>query len=168
MNWYVIRVTSGKEKKIKELIENELVKNNNQCVISTLLIPTEKVIQMRKGKKINVEKNFFPGYLFVECDSISDVEANVKHVNGVSSVLKKALSQLEIDRILLRESKKDIEDKLILNQKVKIIEPLKIKTQAINSASEVANMILRIDDVIASQSKSSRMPRGMPPGMEEY
>jgi transcriptional antiterminator NusG len=122
MNWYVIRVTSGKEKKTKELIESELIKNNNQSVISTILIPTEKVIQMRKGKKINVEKNFFPGYLFVECDSISDVEANVKHVIGVSSILKKALTQPEIDRILLRESKKDIEDKLMVNQKVKIID----------------------------------------------
>lgn len=122
MNWYVIRVTSGKEKKTKELIESELAKTNNQSVISTILIPTEKVIQMRKGKKINVEKNFFPGYLFVECDSISDVESNVKHVNGVSSILKKALTQPEIDRILLRESKKDIEDKLIVNQKVKIID----------------------------------------------
>jgi thermosome len=50
----------------------------------------------------------------------------------------------------------------------KIIEPCKIKTQAINSASEVAIMILRIDDVIASEGKSggNMMPRGMPPGME--
>ena len=49
----------------------------------------------------------------------------------------------------------------------KIIEPLKIKTQAINSATDVSVMILRIDDVIASSGKSS-MPRGMPHGMDEY
>lgn len=49
----------------------------------------------------------------------------------------------------------------------KIIEPLKIKTQAINSATDVATMILRIDDVIASSGKSSSMPRGMP-RMDEY
>jgi thermosome len=50
----------------------------------------------------------------------------------------------------------------------KIIEPLKIKTQAINSATEVATMILRIDDVIASSgSKGKNAPRGMP-GMDEY
>jgi len=99
-----------------------LVKNNNQDLISALLIPTEKVIQMRKGKKIYVEKNFFPGYLFVECNSISDVEKNIKHINGVTSVLKKPLSQEEIDRILLRESKKEIEDTLMVNQKVKIVD----------------------------------------------
>jgi transcriptional antiterminator NusG len=122
MNWYVIRIAAGKEKKTKELIENQLVKNNNQGLISTLLIPTEKVIQMRKGKKIYVEKNFFPGYLFVECNSISDVENNVKHINGVTSVLKNPLSQEEINRILLRENKKEIEDTLMVNQKVKIID----------------------------------------------
>ncbi len=47
-----------------------------------------------------------------------------------------------------------------------IIEPLKIKTQAIKSASEVAELILRIDDVLAAGSRSSGMPQGMPPGME--
>jgi transcription termination/antitermination protein NusG len=122
MNWYVIRVASGKEKKIKEIIENQLVKTNNQDLISTLLIPTEKAIQMRRGKKICVEKNFFPGYLFVECNSISDVEKNVKHIIGISSVLKSPLGQEEIDRILLRENKKEIEDSLMVNQKVKIID----------------------------------------------
>ena len=50
----------------------------------------------------------------------------------------------------------------------KIIEPYKIKTQAINSASEVANMILRIDDVIASSGNKGRRNSGMPPGMDEY
>jgi len=50
----------------------------------------------------------------------------------------------------------------------KIIEPYKIKTQAITSATEVANMILRIDDVIASSGNKGRRNSGMPPGMDEY
>ena len=49
--------------------------------------------------------------------------------------------------------------------KAGVIEPLKIKTQAVKSASEVAELILRIDDVIAGGSKSHGMPQGMPPGM---
>jgi thermosome len=48
--------------------------------------------------------------------------------------------------------------------RAKIVEPLKIKTQAVKSASEVANMILRIDDVVAGSSKPAGMPEGMPPG----
>jgi chaperonin GroEL (HSP60 family) len=53
-----------------------------------------------------------------------------------------------------------------------VIEPLKIKTQAVSSASEVAIMILRIDDVIATSPSSKNppagMPQGMPQGMGEY
>ncbi len=50
-------------------------------------------------------------------------------------------------------------------KEIKVIEPLSLKTQAITSASEVAEMILRIDDIIAGSSKSKGMPPGMPPGM---
>lgn len=122
MKWFVIRVVSGKEKKMKETIENKLNENNMSHIISNLLIPSHKDIQLRRGKKVNVEKNFFPGYIFVECESINDVEANIKHINGITSILKQPLSQIEIDRILGRESKKDAIENLSLNQTVKIID----------------------------------------------
>ena len=122
MKWYVIRVASGKEKKTKEAIENELKKNKNESLISNLLIPTEKTIQIRRGKKVNVEKNFFPGYIFVETESINEVEANIKYINGVASVLKQPLSDKEIERIQGRSNKKDEDVSLVLNEKVKIID----------------------------------------------
>lgn len=122
MEWFVIKVVSGKEKKMKEVIENQLKKNNTENVISTLLIPSQKTIQLRRGKKVNIDKIFFPGYIFVECNSISEVEANIKHINGITSVLKKALTQDEIDRILIKEEKKHTEDILCVNQKIKIID----------------------------------------------
>lgn len=122
MKWYVIKVVTGKEKKMKETIENELKEKNNENIISTLLVPTQKTIQLRKGKKIQVEKNFFPGYIFVECETINEVESNIKHINGVASVLKQPLTQLEIDRILGNDSKKEIDEKLHLKERVKIID----------------------------------------------
>ena len=64
--WYVIKVASGKERKIKELIESELKRNSTENIISNLLIPYRKEIQLRKGKKVHIEKNFFPGYIFQE------------------------------------------------------------------------------------------------------
>lgn len=120
--WYVIKVASGKERKIKELIESELKRNSTENIISNLLIPYRKEIQLRKGKKVHIEKNFFPGYIFVECDSINEVESHIKHINGVSSILKQPLNQIEIDRILEKENKKENSDELIINQKVKIID----------------------------------------------
>ena len=122
MKWYVIKVQSGKEKKTKELIEKELSLNKKESVISTLLIPSQKTIQIRKGKKINVDKNLFPGYLFVECESINEVESNIKHINGVASVLKQPLTKNEVDRMLGQKEEKQNDDTVFLNQSVKIIE----------------------------------------------
>lgn len=122
MKWYVIKVQSGKEKKTKELIEKELSLNKKESVISTLLIPSQKTIQIRKGKKINVDKNLFPGYLFIECESINEVESNIKHVNGVASILKQPLTKTEVDRMLGQEEVKENDETVFLNQTVKIIE----------------------------------------------
>ena len=102
MKWYVIKVMNGKEKKMKEAIEIKLKETNMESIISQMLVPSQKAIQLRRGKKISVEKQSFPGYIFVECESISDVEANVKHINGVTSILKQPLTSKEIEGILGR------------------------------------------------------------------
>ena len=122
MKWYVIRVVSGKEKKTKETIENYLKEVNNEKVVSKLLVPSQKAIQIRSGKKINVEKNSFPGYIFVECESIDDVEANIKRVNGVAQILKQPLTPSEIERLLGGKVENTNEDNLRINEKVKIID----------------------------------------------
>lgn len=123
MKWYVIKVMNGKEKKMKELIETKLKEAGTENVVSQLLVPSQKAIQMRNGKKISVEKHSFPGYIFVECESINDVEANVKHINGVSSILKQPISSFEIERILGKiDKKEENEETLQLNDKVKIID----------------------------------------------
>ncbi len=57
--WYVLRAIGGKEKKVKEYIESEISRLNLQDYISQVLIPTEKVYQIRNGKKISKERNFF-------------------------------------------------------------------------------------------------------------
>ena len=121
MNWYVIKVINNKEKKIKENIENELKRNNSENIISKIVIASQNSIQIRKGKKINIEKNLYPGYIFIECESINDVESNIKHINGVYNILKNPLSEIEINRIILKENKINNEI-FALGQKVKIID----------------------------------------------
>jgi transcriptional antiterminator NusG len=68
LQWYVLRAITGKEKKIKLQIENEVINLGLQAYVSQVLIPIEKVFQIRKGKKVTKEKNFYPGYVFVEAD----------------------------------------------------------------------------------------------------
>ena len=115
--WYVIKVVNGKEKKMKEAIEFELKQNDTESVISNLLIPTQKSVQIKRGKKVIVDKKLFPGYIFVECESIKDVESNIKYIGGITSILNQRLSKVEVDRILGGEdNKKEIDTNLHLEQ----------------------------------------------------
>ena len=61
--WYVVRSVSGQENKIKSAIEREITRLELQDYIDQVLVPTEKVIQIRNGKKTNKERVYFPGYL---------------------------------------------------------------------------------------------------------
>ena len=72
--WYVIRAISGKEKKVKELLELEIDRHNLNDYVEQVLIPTEKIYQIRKGKKISKEKNYFPGYVLIQAALIGEVE----------------------------------------------------------------------------------------------
>ena len=67
--WYVVRAVSGKEKKVKEAIENEVIRQEGFLItFLRYLIPSEKVYEMRNGKKRVRERNFFPGYVLIQAD----------------------------------------------------------------------------------------------------
>jgi transcriptional antiterminator NusG len=68
LKWYVVRSVSGQEKKAKAYLENEVVRQNLTEYVPQVLIPAEKVYEMRNGKKRVRERNFFPGYILVEAD----------------------------------------------------------------------------------------------------
>jgi len=107
--WFVIRTVGGKEKKVKEYLENEIVNSNLQDYISQVLIPSEKVYQIRNGKKISKERTFFPGYVLIEAaltGEIPHIIQNVPNVIGFLSAKKGSdplpLRQTEVNRILGR------------------------------------------------------------------
>ena len=78
--WYVIRAISGKEKKVKELLELEIDRHNLNDYVEQVLIPTEKIYQIRKGKKISKEKNYFPGYVLIQAALIGEVAVSYTHL----------------------------------------------------------------------------------------
>lgn len=110
LNWYVVRAISQQEKKIKTYIENEAVRQNLTEFIPEVLIPTEKIVEIRNGKKRVREKNFFPGYILVNADLTNgEVLHMVKSLPGVIGFLGKdggssqepePLRQSEVNRIL--------------------------------------------------------------------
>jgi transcription termination/antitermination protein NusG len=103
--WYVVRAVSGSEKKVKQYIENEIARLGLEEYVSQVLIPTEKVYQIRKGKKISAERNFFPGYILVEAVLSGEIPHIIRNVPGVLGFLGSAgepvpLRPAEANRIL--------------------------------------------------------------------
>jgi len=85
--WYVLRTVGGKEKKVKEYIESEIANAGLQEYISQVLIPTEKVYQIRNGKKISKERNFFPGYILIEAALVGEIPHMLKNITNVIGFL---------------------------------------------------------------------------------
>jgi len=67
-NWYVVHTYSGFEEKVKLTIEEKVEKQDLKEKISRILIPTERVIELKGGKKKESDKKFYPGYILVEMD----------------------------------------------------------------------------------------------------
>lgn len=85
--WFVIRAISGKEKKVKEMIDTEVRRSNMGTYISQVLIPMEKFYQIRDGKKVSKERNFFPGYVLIEADLTGEIAHTLKQLPNVIGFL---------------------------------------------------------------------------------
>jgi transcriptional antiterminator NusG len=85
--WYVDKAISGKEKKVKEHIESEISALGLGDYVEQVLIPTEKVYQLRNGKKISKERNFFPGYILVEANLVGEIPHIIRNINNVIGFL---------------------------------------------------------------------------------
>ena len=85
--WYVVRAVSGQENKVKEYIEREIAHEGLEDFIDQVLVPTEKVIQIRNGKKVNKERVYFPGYVMILANIGGEVTHIIKSINGVIGFL---------------------------------------------------------------------------------
>ena len=85
MNWYPLRVISGKESKVKDNLLFELDYQNLIEEVTDILIPSENIVEMKDGKKKIKEKVFFPGYLLVRLEMDKETKYLLENVNGVIS-----------------------------------------------------------------------------------
>ncbi|MEP5254842.1 MULTISPECIES: transcription termination/antitermination protein NusG [Winogradskyella] len=105
--WYVVRAVSGQENKIKAYIETEISRLGLDDYVDQVLVPTEKVIQIRNGKKINKEKVYFPGYIMIQANLSGEVPHIIKSITNVIGFLGETkggdpvpLRQSEVNRML--------------------------------------------------------------------
>jgi len=85
MEWYTIRVISGKEQKIQEIIKQEVERNNLSDSVQDILVPTENKVEMKDGKKKIKTKVFFPGYILVNMDLDNKSKYLIENIDGVMS-----------------------------------------------------------------------------------
>jgi transcriptional antiterminator NusG len=130
--WYVVRAISGKEKKAKEYIENEMAKRGWSADVPTVLIPTEQVVSIRNGKKVVKDRNYFPGYVILEADLRDEIIPVIQNLPNVLDFLRERegkpipMRQSEINRILGKMDEQmegaDALDRFIVGENVKVID----------------------------------------------
>ena len=147
-SWFVVRAISGKEKKIKQSMESEIKRLKLGKYVSQILIPTEKVFQIRAGKKVSKERNFFPGYILVEAVLSGEIPHIIRNVPGVLGFLGTKTGEpvplrlAEVNRILgkvdeLAETGEKITVPFYVGDTVKIIDgPFNTFTGSIEEVNE--------------------------------
>jgi transcriptional antiterminator NusG len=131
--WYVVRAISGQEKKVKQYLESEIERLKLHDFVAQVLIPTEKVFEMRQGKKKIRERSFLPGYVLIEAILDGEVMQAIRDVPGVIGFLGTEKGQspvplrpAEINKILgkvdeMNEFGEIPEEPFVLGEPVKVM-----------------------------------------------
>lgn len=85
--WYVLKTVSGQEVKIKKYIENEIQYHKLEDFVGQVVVPMEKVVQIRNGKRVQKEKVHYPGYVMIEAVLAGEVPHIIRSIPGVISFL---------------------------------------------------------------------------------
>lgn len=105
MKWYVVNVYSGFEQRVQESIYDQAKRKNLEAMFGEILIPTEEVIEIKRGEKVKSSRKFFPGYILVQMKLTDETWHLVRAVPKVSGFLGARgkplpISQAEVDRIV--------------------------------------------------------------------
>ena len=103
--WYIVHAYSGFENKVAASIREQAELQELNDVIEEVLVPTEEVVQMRRGQKVSAERKFFPGYVLVKMDLTDEAYHLIKNTPKVTGFLgtggrPSPISQSEADRIM--------------------------------------------------------------------
>lgn len=132
--WYVLRVVSGKERKVKEYLDKEIARSDWGKVVKQVFLPVEKVYKVQNGKKVMRERNFYPGYVMIEVEPgklNDDIITTIKNTNNVIHFLGKenpiALRKAEVNKMLgkvdeMSDSGVTMSEPFIVGETIKIID----------------------------------------------
>lgn len=133
--WYVLRVVSGKERKVKEYLDKEISRSPFEKVVKQVFLPVEKVYKVQNGKKVMRERNYYPGYVMIEVQDgkmSDDLRDLVVATNSVIHFLGKdnpiSLRKAEVNKMLGRMDEMNeaggvsMVEPYIVGETIKIVE----------------------------------------------
>ncbi|MGI9526603.1 MAG: transcription termination/antitermination protein NusG [Weeksellaceae bacterium] len=132
--WYVLKTVNGKENKIKDYIEEEIKYQGLEDYLGQIVVPMEKVIQIKNGKKVQRERVHYPGYVMIEVELAGEVPHVIKGINGVISFLSATkggdpvpMRKSEVNRMLGKMDALSEEEELInipytVGETIKVID----------------------------------------------
>ena len=130
--WYILQTCSGFENKVKEMLLEQLKNNNLEALVEEIIVPSQKVIEIRRGKKVTRDKTMFSGYVLLRGELNNKLLGIVKSIPRVLGFLgggangATKLKQSEVDRILRKIEDgvvpQDIRDTFELKERVTIID----------------------------------------------
>ena len=133
--WYVVRAVSGQENKIKAYIENEISRLGMNSFVEEILVPQEKIVQIRKGKKVTKDKTYFPGYIMIKANLSGEIPHIIKSITNVIGFLGETkggepipMRQAEVNRMLGKVDELSLQDEtdiiipFIHGENVKVID----------------------------------------------
>lgn len=132
--WFVLKVVSGQENKIKGYIDMEVIRSKWENIITNVLVPTEKVYKIKDGKKIIKDRTLYPGYLYIEVEEKTirtEMLATIRNITGVMNFLggnqPQALRPAEVQKLLGKLDEvlgqgESMMEPFIINESVKIID----------------------------------------------
>ena len=130
--WYVLRAISGKEAKVREYLEAEMKNSDLGDYVAQVLIPTEKVMSVRNGKKVIKERAYLPGYVLIEASLVGESAHRLRTMPNVIGFLgglqnPVALRPAEVARILgtmdeLRAETEENDVTFTIGENVKVID----------------------------------------------
>lgn len=132
--WYVLRVVSGKEKKVKEYLDSEIKRSGWGDIVTQIFVPMEKVYKVQGGKKVMRERNFYPGYIMIEAKEnklSSEIISNINSTTNVIHFLGKetpvALRKSEVNKMLgkvdeMADQGVTMSEPFIVGETIKIID----------------------------------------------
>jgi transcriptional antiterminator NusG len=132
--WYVVRAVSGQENKIRDYMESEINRLGFNNLVEDILVPTQKVVQIRKGKKINKEKVYFPGYIMIKANLTGEIPHIIKALPNVIGFLGETKGG---DPIPLRTAE--------VNRMLGKVDELSTESESVSIPFEIGESIKVID-----------------------